>query len=70
MATKTAIPEQIHRWASLPDAATYLGVSQKTLRRMIQDGTITGYRINSRLIRLDLNELDTVLSPIQSAVSM
>lgn len=58
------------RWASLAEAADYIHVSQKTLRRMIAAGSVTGYRLNARLVRLDLNELDALLSPIQSAVSI
>jgi hypothetical protein len=33
------------RLASLPDAAKYIGVTNRTLRRWISDGTITGYRL-------------------------
>ena len=52
------------RWASLEVAAEYIGVSPKTLRRRIADGEIRGYRIGSRLIRVDLAELDALASPI------
>lgn len=41
---------------SLADAAHQFGVSVKTLRRRIADGTIRGYRLG-RLIRVDLDEL-------------
>lgn len=41
---------------SLADAAEKFGVSVKTLRRRISDGTVHGYRIG-RLIRVDPNEL-------------
>ncbi|MGK0715780.1 helix-turn-helix domain-containing protein [Leucobacter sp. Z1108] len=37
-------------------AAENLGVSVKTIRRRIADGTVHGYRVG-RLIRVDLNEL-------------
>jgi len=50
--------------ASLPSAADYARVSVKTIRRRIADGTLTGYRMGPRLIRVDLNELDAILSPI------
>lgn len=63
----TAIVIDSRRWASLAEAADYVHVSQKTLRRMIAAGSITGYRLNARLVRLDLNELDALLSPIPSA---
>ncbi|MEI7631601.1 MAG: excisionase family DNA-binding protein, partial [Actinomycetes bacterium] len=42
------------RWASPTDAAHYLNVTTRTIRQMIADGRITGYRSNSRLIRVDL----------------
>lgn len=41
---------------SLANAADQFGVSVKTLRRRIADGTIRGYRVG-RLIRVDLSEL-------------
>lgn len=64
-ATKShALP---HRWSPLTRAAEYLGVSDKTLRRMIASGVVTGYRAGPRLIRVDLNELDAMLRPIPSA---
>ena len=37
-------------------AAENLGVSVKTIRRRIADGTVRGYRVG-RLIRVDLDEL-------------
>jgi len=37
-------------------AAENLGLSVKTIRRRIADGTIRGYRVG-RLIRVDLDEL-------------
>jgi excisionase family DNA binding protein len=36
------------------------GVSVKTIRRRIADGTVTGYRIGT-LIRVDLDELRAAL---------
>lgn len=41
---------------SLAEAAEQFGVSVKTLRRRISDGTIHGYRVG-RLIRVDMEEL-------------
>lgn len=41
---------------ALAVAAEAFGVSTKTLRRRIADGTVHGYRIG-RLIRVDLQEL-------------
>lgn len=41
---------------SLAEAAEQFGISVKTLRRRISDGTMRGYRVG-RLIRVDLNNL-------------
>ncbi|MCF4122079.1 helix-turn-helix domain-containing protein [Antribacter sp. KLBMP9083] len=41
---------------SLSEAAEAFGVSVKTIRRRIADGTIAGYRVG-RLIRVDLEEV-------------
>ena len=49
------------RLASITDAAEYVGVNPKTVRRYIAAGRITGYRTGPRLIRVDLNELDAML---------
>ncbi|MFI9487399.1 helix-turn-helix domain-containing protein [Promicromonospora sp. NPDC052451] len=49
-------PPRPTRLVPLADAAEYLHVSVKTLRRRIADGTIAGYRVG-RLIRVDLDEL-------------
>jgi excisionase family DNA binding protein len=57
-------PTVSRRYASLRDAADYIGVNEKTIRRHITAGRVTGYRIGSRLVRVDLNELDAALRPI------
>jgi excisionase family DNA binding protein len=52
---------------ALAVAADEFGVSTKTIRRRIADGTVTGYRVG-RLVRVDLDELRTALvSTIPSA---
>lgn len=57
----------VRRLESIPSAAEYLDVSTKTVRRYIAAGRITGYRTGPKLIRVDLNELDTMLQPIPTA---
>lgn len=57
----------VRRWASLTLGAEHIGVSDKTMRRMIASGRITGYRVGPRLIRVDLNELDALLRRIPTA---
>ncbi len=38
--------------------------AERTLRRYIASGRLTGYRVGPRLVRVDLNELDANLRPI------
>jgi excisionase family DNA binding protein len=56
------------RWASIPDTAAYLGIGVRTVREMIRDGRITAYRgLGNRVIRVDLNEVDTAMAPDAAA---
>jgi excisionase family DNA binding protein len=53
------------RLASISATAIYCGVSSKTIRRRISDGTIHGVIVGKRLVRVDLNEVDEkLLRPI------
>lgn len=52
---------------SIAEAADYLGVSTKTIRRYIAAGRLTGYRTGPRLLRVDKTELDALLRPIPTA---
>lgn len=52
------------RGVSIDDAAAYLGVNPRTIRRMISSGQLTGYRVGSKLIRLDIDEVDALMRPI------
>lgn len=55
------------RWANQNEAAEYLGVSTRTVRQMIADGRLRGYRNGPRMIRLDLNEIDAAMTPFGGA---
>lgn len=55
------------RYVKMSEAADYLGVTDRTIRQMIADGRITGYRNGSRLVRVDLNELDAAMQPFGGA---
>lgn len=57
------------RYVSQADAAVHLGVTPRTIRQMIADGRLCGYRSGSRLVRLRLDELDSVLQPFGGAVA-
>jgi excisionase family DNA binding protein len=53
------------RWASLPQTAKYTGMHIDTIRRRIKDGRIQAYRFGPRLVRIDLNEIDAMMRPLQ-----
>lgn len=62
MATiKTITPRRL---VPLAGAAEYASVHPRTLRRRIADGSLTGYRLGPRVIRVDLNEIDQLLAPV------
>jgi len=67
MPAQSHVRKATHRYASLATGAEYAHCSIKTLRRRISDGSLTGYRMGPRLIRVDLNELDRLLRPIPTA---
>lgn len=48
------------------EAADILGVTDRTVRAMIADGRLKGYRMGPRLIRLRLDEVEQVLQPIRA----
>lgn len=52
------------RTASIETAATIAGCSPRTIRRYISQGRLSGYRMGPRLIRVDLAEIEALLSPI------
>ena len=60
MDNETKLP----RPGSVAAAADRMGISQRTVRRMIDRGELTGYRLGKRLIRIDLDELEASIKPI------
>lgn len=69
MPAPTAPPiSQRRRYVSIADAAEYLGVTGRTIRQMIVDGRLTGYRNGAKLIRLNLNEIDAAMEPFGGGV--
>lgn len=48
----------------LTTVAGRLGVSVITIRRMVKRGDLTAYRVGPKLIRVDLNEVETKLARI------
>jgi len=67
MSTSTLPGNTQRRFASISDGAKFARVNPRTIRRRIADGSLTGYRLGPRLVRIDLNELDALLTPIPTA---
>ncbi len=58
------------QFASLTVAADIAGVSVKSLRRYIEAGRITGYRVGPRMIRINIAELQELLAPIPNGADL
>ena len=52
---------------SMRAAADEAGVSTRTIRRWIAAGLLTGYRQGPRLLRIDLEELRDLATPLPTA---
>ena len=65
MAEKRNLPVYL----GLEEAAAVMGLSSKTTRRRISDGTIPAYQCGHRSIRIRLDELEAALRRVPSAVS-
>lgn len=61
--TPTPAPDYL----SLDDVAARLGVSVKTARRRVADGTLPAVRIGRRLIRVPASALESVGRPLTVA---
>lgn len=62
------MPEVSRRpYLSIAETADYLGVTTRTVRQMIADGRLTGYRLGARLVRLRRDEIDAALQPFGGA---
>jgi excisionase family DNA binding protein len=52
---------------SIQRAADFLGVTDRTIRRRIADGTLKAYRVGPRLIRVDRESLLALAKPMGGA---
>lgn len=51
-------------WGTIPEAADVLGVSSKTVRRRIADGSINARKFGPRLIRVEMSSLEDFGRPL------
>lgn len=52
-------PPLSRRYITISEAAEYLAVTDRTVRQMIADGRLRGYRSGTRLVRLRRDEVST-----------
>jgi excisionase family DNA binding protein len=59
-------PTPSGRWIDVPtEAVAYTGLSLKTLRRRIRDGTLPAYKVaGTRAVRVNTSDLDAMFLPI------
>jgi excisionase family DNA binding protein len=55
------------RMISLGEAADIIGCHPRTVRRRIAEGQLTGYRMGSRIIRVDQAEVERLLRPLPTS---
>ena len=53
-------------YESLAQAATRAGMSVRTLRRRVADGSLPAYRTGPRMIRVRTSDVDRLMRPIPS----
>jgi len=49
---------------SIDQASEVLGVSTRTVRRLIASGQLPAYRVSRELVRIKPTDLETLLAPI------
>jgi excisionase family DNA binding protein len=54
-------------YLSKTESAEYLGVSTKTIRRLIASGALPAYRVGPRNIRIKASDLEALARPIPTA---
>jgi excisionase family DNA binding protein len=63
--TRRHPPKANHRaYVGIPEAATYLDVTPKTIRRYIAEGRLPAYRLGDRVVRIKVVDLDAALTPM------
>jgi excisionase family DNA binding protein len=55
------------QWVTVAEAAEYAGVSHKTIRRRIVDGSLPAHRFGPQLLRISVVDLDRLFTPVIQA---
>lgn len=56
-------------YVGIPEAATYLDASPKTVRQLIADGKLPAYRLGNRVLKVRIADLDNVLVPVPAGAA-
>ena len=51
-------------YVSPKQAAEFLGVTDRGIRKMISDGRLKGYKLGPGVLRLRLDEIEAALQPV------
>lgn len=56
-------------YVGVPAAAAYLDVDPKTVRSLIARGRLPAYRLDKRLIKIKIADLDRLLTPMSGGAA-
>jgi excisionase family DNA binding protein len=57
-------PNNGRGYVGITEAATYLDVTHKTVRKLIADQELAAYRLGKKMLRIRLADLDAVCKPL------
>lgn len=55
------------QWLTQEEAADYLKITPRTVRRMVSSGQLPAFRLGPRLLRIDLADVDALLRRVPTA---
>jgi excisionase family DNA binding protein len=61
---RTTLPK---KYISIADGAALYGISERTIRRRIADGSLRSWRVGPKLIRIDLADLERITRRVPAA---
>jgi excisionase family DNA binding protein len=59
-ATRRHPPKMQRAYCGVAEAAVYLDITEKTVRKMIARGELAAYRLNPRIIKIRIADLDAL----------
>ena len=59
-------PHRPRELVSMREAAARYHISHDTVRRLLRQGELTGYKLGHQVLRVDLDELDALFKPIKT----